>query len=275
MTNLLIDALRQSEQVNGLLVQSAKDLFLVNRAIKKILAKQNKLTAVGIALAKIAAVEIKLHDAFEKMTAVNQTWANEVRDRIMVDHQLAAAVEQEGGARNAAFHDTLTGLPNRALFNDRLNHGIAEAKRHGWTLAVMFVDLDKLKSINDMHGHHAGDVVLKTIANRLKHNTRADDTVSRFGGDEFLYLATQIHERKSIAMIAEKILKMIRGSCNVADASINIEASIGIAIFPKDGTTPEDLIYEADEAMYSAKQNKSGYEFAGQWTAPIIADNVR
>src|SRR6202044_3678914 len=113
-----------------------------------------------------------------------------IRDRTLVDHQLAAAVEQVEGSRNAALHDSLTGLPNRVLFRDRLEHGIAQAKRHRWILAVMFVDMDNFKSINDTYGHEAGDAVLQTVAKRLAHNARVDDTVSRYGGDEFLYLLT-------------------------------------------------------------------------------------
>ncbi len=272
MTELLIEALKQSEQINGLMDQSAKELSLVNKTIKQTLVNQG-LIPVEIALEKIESVENKLRDALAKMTVVNQTWETEVRNRIMVDHQLAAALEQEGGARNAAFHDILTGLPNRALFNDRLEHAVAEAKRHGWTLAVMFVDLDKLKRINDTHGHHAGDLVLQTIAKRLKQNTRADDTVSRHGGDEFLYLATQIHEQKHLAMIAGKMLNIIRAPCEAGTASVSIEASIGIAIFPKDGATPELLIHKADEAMYLAKKNESGYEFCTAEAAPAMCDS--
>ena len=184
----------------------------------------------------------------------------------MVDHQMAAAMEQEEGARYAALHDVLTGLPNRALFNDRLEHGIAQAKRHGWTLAMMFVDLDQFKRINDTYGHDAGDVVLQTTAQRLKESTRGDDTVSRQGGDEFLYLLTEIHDEKDIAMIAEKVIQTIQVPCNVRIRGLNINpsigASIGISMFPKNGTTADTLIRRADEAMYRAKQNKCRYLFA-------------
>jgi diguanylate cyclase (GGDEF)-like protein len=197
---------------------------------------------------------------------VNQALQIEIRDRTMVDHQLAAAVEQEEGSRSAALHDNLTGLPNRVLFKDRLEHGIAQAKRHRWILAVMFVDLDDFKSINDTYGHQAGDAVLQTVAMRLAHNTRNDDTVSRYGGDEFLCLLTQLHEQKDIAMIAAKILKAIQAPCEVrvGDVIVNLclEASIGISVFPKDGASAAALIKRADEAMYGAKENKSGFAFA-------------
>jgi diguanylate cyclase (GGDEF)-like protein len=197
---------------------------------------------------------------------VNQALRIEIRDRIMVDHQLAAAMEQEEGSRNAALHDKLTALPNRVLFNDRLEHGIAQAKRHRWMLAVMFVDLDKFKSINDTYGHQAGDAVLQTVAKRLKHTTRNDDTVSRFGGDEFLCVLTQLHEQNEIAMIAAKILKAIQAPCDlrVDDVIVNpcLDASIGISVFPKDGASATALIKRADEAMYGAKEHKSGFAFA-------------
>ena len=265
-TELLIPVLEQGEQVNELIKQSADELSSVNTGIKHELANGLPLPGVEIALKKNEAVRKKLQDASERLTAANQALANGIRDRTMVDHQLAAAIEQEQGARNAALHDILTGLPNRALFNDRLEHGIAQAKRHRWILAVMFVDLDKFKSINDTYGHQAGDAVLQSIAVRLKHNSRDEDTVSRYGGDEFLYLLTQIHEQKDVAMIAVKILGAIQTPCNVRvrDVNVNIglEASIGISIFPRDGATANALIKSADEAMYGAKENKSGYAFA-------------
>jgi diguanylate cyclase (GGDEF)-like protein len=160
----------------------------------------------------------------------------------------------------------LTGLPNRALFNDRLDHGIAQAKRHCGTLAVMFVDLDKFKDINDKYGHDVGDIVLQTAARRLKDNSRGDDTVCRHGGDEFLFLLTDIQNDNNIAMIAEKIIMAIAAPCNIEAGNNNIStvigASIGISIFPKDGTTADALIKRADEAMYQSKQSQSGYSFA-------------
>ena len=262
----LTQVLGQSEHVNELIKQSAEELSSVSTGIKHELANGNPLPGVENALDKSETIRRILQDASKKLAAVNQALADEVRERTMVDHQLAAAIEQEAGARNAALHDKLTGLPNRSLFNDRLEHGIAQAKRHRWILAVMFVDLDKFKRINDTYGHQAGDAVLRTIAERLKHNTREDDTVSRYGGDEFLYLLTQIHEQKDIAMIAAKILKTIQAPCNVSvrDVIVNpsLEASIGISIFPRDGTTADALITSADEAMYGAKEGKSGYAFA-------------
>jgi len=262
----LSQVLGQSEHINELIKQSAEELSTVSTAIRHGLANGNRLPGVEDALDRSEAIRRKLEEASEELAVASQALADAVRERTMVDHQLAAIMEQEAGARSAAMHDKLTGLPNRSLFNDRLEHGIAQAKRHGWILAVMFVDLDKFKSINDTYGHQAGDAVLQTIAERLKRTTREDDTVSRYGGDEFLYLVTQIHEQKDIAMIAAKILKTILAPCNVRvrDVIVNptLEASIGISIFPKDGATAHELIKSADEAMYRAKESKSGYAFA-------------
>jgi len=258
--------LGQTEHVHELIEQSTEELSSVNTGIKRELANSDPLPEVKSALDKNESVTRKLQDASEGLVAVNQALQIEVRDRTMVDHQLAAAVEQEESSRKAALHDNLTGLPNRMLFQDRLEHGIAQAKRHRWILAVMFVDLDDFKSINDKYGHQAGDAVLQTIAMRLAHNARSEDTVSRYGGDEFLYLLSPLHEQKDIAMIAAKILKAIQVPCDVrvGDVIVNpcLGASIGISVFPKDGDSAAALIKCADEAMYGAKESKSGYAFA-------------
>jgi diguanylate cyclase (GGDEF)-like protein len=262
----LTQLLGQSEHIHELIKQSAEDLSSANIAVKHELANGDPLPAVKSALDKSEAVTRMLQDASEKLTAVNQALLIEIRDRTLVDHQLAAALEQEEGSRNAALHDHLTGLPNRALFEDRLEHGIAQAKRHRWILAVMFVDLDNFKSINDTYGHQAGDVVLQTVAARLAQNLRNEDTVSRHGGDEFLYLLAPLHEEKDVAIIAAKILRAIQAPCDVrvGDVTVNLslEASIGISVFPKDGAGAAALIQRADAAMYGAKEDKSGFAFA-------------
>jgi diguanylate cyclase (GGDEF)-like protein len=244
--NFLTEVLAQSEHIQKLIEQSAAEAgngIDVNEAVKK-----------------------QLLDASNKLTTVIQSLRIEIRDRNMVDHELAAALEQGEASRNAALHDNLTGLPNRVLFTDRLQHGIAQAKRHQQMLAVMFVDLDNFKTINDTYGHQAGDAILQTVATRLRQNTRDADTVSRYGGDEFLYLLNQVREESHIATIAAKILKAIQAPCNVnaADVIANpcLKASIGISVFPRHGTTASALIRSADAAMFAAKKGNSGYAFA-------------
>jgi two-component system, cell cycle response regulator len=158
-------------------------------------------------------------------------------------------------------HDSTTGLPNRNLFDDRLTHAIALAKRHSWTLAVMFLDLDRFKCINDEHGHAVGDRVLKEVAKRLLQHARDEDTVCRNGGDEFLYLLMNPRSRETIERIAGNVLKTIGQPVDMDDLQLVINASIGIAVFPGDGTIEEQLIRNADAAMYHAKKTGAGCAF--------------
>ena len=258
--------LGQTTRVKELVEECAEELSSVNAGIKEELENLESASGIESALKKNERVEEKVKEASEKLTVVNGGLAGQVRDRSLLDHQFAAAVEQGAAARHAALHDALTDLPNRALFDDRLQHGLANAERHGWTMAVMFLDLDGFKKINDSHGHNVGDSVLRTMANRLKENIRSEDTVSRYGGDEFLFLLTEIQDNAHVALFAEKIVEAMREPCevNVNDTSIflSIKTSIGIALFPRDGSSAEMLLKIADAAMYRAKQNKSGYAFA-------------
>jgi two-component system cell cycle response regulator len=157
-----------------------------------------------------------------------------------------------------ALHDSTTGLPNRYLFDDRLTRAIALAKRHNWTLAVMFLDLDRFKCINDTHGHAVGDEVLKAVAERLLQHARDEDTVCRNGGDEFLCLLMNPLGSENIERIADILLNTIGQPIDMGDLQLVIKASIGIAVFPDDGTTGEQLIRNADTAMYRAKKSAVG-----------------
>jgi diguanylate cyclase (GGDEF)-like protein len=158
-------------------------------------------------------------------------------------------------------HDSTTGLPNRDLFDDRLTHAIALAKRHSWMLAVMFLDLDRFKFVNDTHGHAVGDGVLKEVAKRLSQYARDEDTVCRNGGDEFLYLLMNPEGRENIERIVGTLLKAIGQPIDVGDLKSVITASIGIAVYPADGITGEQLISNADIAMYRAKKHSCGFVF--------------
>jgi two-component system cell cycle response regulator len=158
-------------------------------------------------------------------------------------------------------HDSTTGLPNRDLFDDRLTHAIALAKRHSWTLAVMFLDLDRFKNVNDTHGHAVGDGVLKEVAKRLLRHARDEDTVCRNGGDEFLYLLMNPQSSENIERIADALLNTIGQPIDMGDLQPVIKVSIGIAIYPENGTTGEQLIKNADTAMYLAKKTTAGSKF--------------
>ena len=264
--NPLQNALKQSKQAKVLIEESASELSSVNGTMKFGLGEQVSQPIVEVVLEKNEAIENKVQEAAEKLASVNRVLAGEVRARVMLEHQVAALTEQEESARHAAFHDTLTGLPNRALFEDRLKHGLAQAKRHSWGLAVMFLDLDEFKSINDSYGHDAGDSVLRTVSQRLKENTRGDDSISRRGGDEFLYLVMETSDDNDVASIAEKLIGAIQAPCTViadgTEISLQVKASIGIAVFPKNADTADELITSADLAMYLAKKQKSGFAFA-------------
>ena len=258
----LTRVLGQSEQVKLLVEECADELSSVNLALKEEVAGQKQLSGIEDALEKTEAIEGKVLEAADKLSVVNQALEVEVEARHVLEERLAELTQEEEAARHAAFHDALTGLPNRALFDNRLAHALAQARRRGWSLAVMFMDLDEFKKINDVHGHDVGDAVLKTVAKRLKESTREDDTVCRHGGDEFLYLLVAFGEVDDVTLVAEKIARAIAAPCRLDIGEFRIRPSIGISIFPKDGATAFELIKRADAAMYEAKRNRSGHAFA-------------
>jgi diguanylate cyclase (GGDEF)-like protein len=260
----LAKVLDHSEQIKDVVEECAEELSSVNLVLKESLADKDHEPELENAIERSGEVEGKVQEAAEQLSIVNQALEHEIREREVLEHQLASVRQQEASARHEAFHDPLTGLPNRVLFNDRLEHGLAQAKRHNWTLAIMFLDLDEFKSINDQHGHDVGDQVLQIISKRLVETTRVDDTVSRHGGDEFLYLIMEVDSKEDIELIAEKIIKAIQAPCMVGKLELVITASIGISVFPDDGESADVLIKSADKAMYQAKRTKSGYAFASK-----------
>ena len=154
-----------------------------------------------------------------------------------------------------AIHDPLTGLPNRLLFNDRLTLALAGTDRSQRKLAVMLLDLDRFKDVNDMLGHHMGDQVLRGVGNRLAALVRKSDTVARWGGDEFILLAPDMTRVEDAANIAQRILEAFRKPVVFGNQELDITVSIGIASYPDDGEDAETLIKNADVAMYRAKEN--------------------
>jgi diguanylate cyclase (GGDEF)-like protein/PAS domain S-box-containing protein len=153
-----------------------------------------------------------------------------------------------------AYHDALTGLPNRLLYMDRLNTAIARAHRNGHKLSVMMLDLDRFKCVNDSLGHHIGDSLLQVVGERLKSAIRKGDTVSRIGGDEFMLLLAEIIHIKDASIIARKIINSFRDPFEFDGHRISITTSIGIAIYPDDGENADTLIQHADIAMYRVKE---------------------
>ncbi len=188
----------------------------------------------------------------------------------MRDQETAQAVTQSlTDATRLAEIDHLTGLPNRALLTDRLAQAIAAAKRRATRLALLFLDLDDFKQINDTLGHVAGDEALRQVALRLGHAVREADTVSRYGGDEFLILLTEVSQAADAAVIAGKLLAAVSEPLRAAAQELRLTASIGISLYPDDGETPEALIIHADRAMYLAKSQGPGrFSLHGERASP-------
>lgn len=161
-------------------------------------------------------------------------------------------------ARHEALHDDITGLPNATLFKDRLKHALAQARRHSWQAAVMFIDLDGFKKVNDTHGHDIGDAELRMVADRLKEFVRGGDTVSRRSGDEFLFVMLEAQNEDNARTMAQRIISVIASPAVVDGVEISVQASIGLAMFPEHGTTAAALLKHADLAMYQAKRQSSG-----------------
>ncbi|MHB8697748.1 MAG: diguanylate cyclase domain-containing protein [Sulfuricaulis sp.] len=165
----------------------------------------------------------------------------------------AELADLAGKLRKLATHDALTGLPNRTLFTESLEHELSLAQRHREKLAVLFIDLDSFKEINDTHGHQSGDIVLKTVASRLLKHIRKSDIVARLAGDEFVVLLTDV-DRDTAKHVTHKLVHDIRTSILVANCSVMVTASVGIAIFPDSGSTANEIMAKADTAMYRCKQ---------------------
>ena len=152
-----------------------------------------------------------------------------------------------------AYHDALTGLPNRILFNDRLTMAMANAQRAEKNAAVMMLDLDKFKQVNDVLGHKIGDLLLKAVSERLKKTLRKSDTVARMGGDEFMIILPEIAHEYDAGMVAEKIIEVFQWPFRLETKELSVTTSVGVSIFPKDGTDTDTLIKHADIAMYCSK----------------------
>jgi diguanylate cyclase (GGDEF)-like protein/PAS domain S-box-containing protein len=176
-----------------------------------------------------------------------------------------AAVELQHDARRLEFlahHDTLTGLPNRAMFADRAREAVAHARRHDKTAAFLFLDMDNFKQVNDRLGHEVGDSLLKVMASRLRASVRGDDFIARIGGDEFCVLLQDIAEPREAAAVAQKLLLELGRPYRVGSHDLAPGASIGIACVPQDGDDVNTLLRLADHAMYRAKElGRNGYQF--------------
>ncbi len=173
---------------------------------------------------------------------------------VVILHDVTARKAQELMMKHQAYYDPLTDLPNRIMFEDRLEQALAQARRNGTLLALFFLDLDNFKTINDYHGHQTGDRVLRIVAERLATCVRSTDTVARLCGDEFTVILQGLEHVQDIRQVALKILECLIPPIRLGKEKIPIQISIGISVYPKDSTDPHRLLEIADQAMYRAKE---------------------
>lgn len=256
--------LKKNKKIKETVKKAASELTSVNKVLKQ---EKVPVQVLKQALTQNEDVEQKVAKAADDLKLVNVKLAEEMAERIVIESELAntktdlaevrddlskAQVKTEE-AQQIALKDALTGLPNRVSFEQGLDHGLIQAKRHGWGLAVLFIDIDKFKSINDSYGHDLGDQVLLMVADRLQSFVRGEDLVSRWGGDEFVCLLFEIKQEADVTRLAGKMVDRIAETCEFNGVSLSIRASIGIAIYPADGETADILFKNADIAMYQAK----------------------
>jgi diguanylate cyclase (GGDEF)-like protein len=260
--------LNQNEKIKKTVKQAAIELTAVNKVLKQEKQVDIPVQTIKEAITQNEVVERKVANAAEDLNRVNAELVKEVAERVVIESELAdtrtdlakalddlsKSQAKEEEAIKIALHDALTGLPNRVLFEQRLDFGLSLSKRRGWWLAVLFIDIDKFKSINDAYGHDLGDNVLLMVANRLKSFVRQEDTVSRWGGDEFVCLLLEIKQEADVTRLAKRMADRIAKICEFDGIVLSISVSIGIAIYPADGETPDILFKNADTAMYQAKK---------------------
>jgi len=260
----LENLLHKNIKIKRDLDETGTNLMAVNEVLK---SDEVSVDSLSGARSRNEASEQQVVNAATEMNHVNLKLADEVGERAMLESDLSDAKanllesrydlkqsrRETEDIRQVALKDALTGLPNRLAFNQRLEHGLSQAKRHGWGLAVFFIDVDKFKSINDSYGHDLGDQVLKMVAARLTSFLRDEDMVSRWGGDEFVCLLQEVKNHADMTRLAEKLVTRIAEVCILDEVILSVHASIGISVYPEHGDSAFCLIKNADAAMYEAK----------------------
>jgi diguanylate cyclase (GGDEF)-like protein len=183
-----------------------------------------------------------------------------ITEREIFQAELDAAHRTKDAFRDLAYHDELTGLPKRSLLYDRLGLAITQSHRQGGRLAVLFLDLDDFKNVNDTFGHGFGDRLLADLATRVRTTVRAGDTVARIGGDEFIVLLSSVTGAEDAARVAAKVLEAVRAPYRFDGREVTIAASVGVSVYPGDGSSPDELVRSADTAMYRDKRRTPGLD---------------
>lgn len=226
----------------------------------ELVLQQNK--PIGLTAGMILMRRDGRHVAIADSAAPIHDSNGQISGAVIVFHDVTAAQEMALRMAHLAHHDFLTSLPNRVLLNDRIAQAIGLAERHGTTLAVLFLDLDNFKHINDSLGHAIGDKLLQSVAQRLSNCVRNSDTISRQGGDEFVILVSQDKHAEDASLTADKILNALAAPHFIDGHELHVTTSIGISIYPADANNAEALIKNADTAMYQAKANgRNNYQF--------------
>jgi diguanylate cyclase len=192
---------------------------------------------------------------------------------ILLGHQRRTE-RQAAESRHRALHDPLTGLPNRVLLDSRVEAALEAADPTGETLALMLIDLDRFKEVNDTMGHHAGDLLLQVVAERLRRAVRAVDTVARLGGDEFAVLVPGIRDAAEADHLARRLLAALREAAELDGISIDVDGSIGVSLHPAHGTDAKELLRHADIAMYAAKHGRLGTALYTDELGQVRTDGV-
>ncbi len=257
----------QSKEIKTKVGEAAEQISSVNVVLKKTEKDSHSDLTIEEAIVQNEEAEQKITKAERDLHKVNDELAKQVVKTIDIELELKKTKNalsdvladlsksqlKEKDALHIALHDALTGLPNRLQLEQRLDHGLTQARRYGWKLAVLFIDLDKFKNINDSYGHDIGDKLLITVANRLQAFVRGEDMVSRWGGDEFICILLNINQESDAVSIANKMVEQISQECNFDGTVVSITATIGIALCPRDGETAEVLFKQVDRAMYRSK----------------------
>jgi diguanylate cyclase len=260
--------LDQTKKIKEDVEQSASELMSVNDVLKQGTKAIIPIETMQDAITHNEDVEHQVAQAADDLNQVNTELTREVAEREEVEAQLAdtqaslaevrddlsKSQAKEEETRKFALQDPLTCLPNRVLFEQILEQGIIQAKRRDRRLAVLFIDIDDFKRFNDQYGHDLGDKVLIMVANRLKASVRQEDTVSRWGGDEFVCLLLEVKKAADVTRLVELMMKQIAKPWMTNGAVHSIKASIGVALYTTDGKTGNILLKKADTAMYIAKR---------------------
>ena len=263
----LKNVLNQSEEIKEDVEQAAEEIGSVNAVLTNDHKVMPPFPTIEEVIDQNEEAEKKVVKAAEDLHQVNTELTKQVAERIDIESELKQTKQyllevrtdlsksqaKEKDTLRIALHDSLTGLPNRLLLEQSLEYGLTQSRRHDWKLALMFIDLDKFKNINDSYGHDIGDKVLITVAKRLQDFVRGEDIVSRWGGDEFICVLLDIKLEDEVVNLAKKMVARISEDCNFDGTIVSVSATIGIAICPRDGDTADVLFKKVDRAMYRSK----------------------